>query len=111
MTRYMLTRTQYKRIKKMDHAQMSDWMHKFAATYYEKVKDKIKDDTVEIISRDYDITEKNDGSYISYEESVKYIKQALESVKGIGEKRASEFLKIYDELLDKAMKQNSKKDL
>lgn len=40
--------------------------------------------------------------YLSYEENKKYMKQALESVKGIGAKREQEFLNIYDELLGKA---------
>lgn len=103
MTTYMLTREQYKKIKKMDHKKLSDWLKRFADNYYEKMKNKIKDDTVEIISKDYDITEKSsDELYLSYEENKKYMKQALESVKGIGAKREQEFLNIYDELLGKA---------
>lgn len=103
MKPYIINREQYRKIKKMDHQQLSDWLRRFTKNYYEKVKGKIKQDTIEIISKDYDITEKSsDELYLSYEENKKYMKQALEGVKGIGAKREQEFLNIYDELLGKA---------
>lgn len=103
MKPYIINREQYRKIKKMDHQQLSDWLKRFTESYYEKVKSRIKDDTVEIISKDYEIKEKSgDDLYLSYEENKKYMKQALEGVKGIGAKREQEFLNIYDELLGKA---------
>ena len=81
--KYLLTREQYKKMKKMDHAQMDDWIRIFAANLNE------------------DNTKSNMEIFASFDEKNKRaIMTALENTKGIGEKIRSNFLENYD----KAMK-------
>ena len=79
----LLTRKQYKMIKKLDHAQMDEWIRIFAANLN---NDNMKN---------------NMDIFVSFDEkNRKAIMIALENTKGIGEKIRGNFLKNYD----KAMK-------
>ena len=81
--KYLLTREQYKRMKKMDHAQMDDFIRAF------------------VKNLDEDNAKNNVEIFVSFDEKNKRaIMMALESTKGIGEKIRSNFLENYD----KAMK-------
>ena len=81
--KYLLTREQYKRMKKMDHAQMDDFIRAF------------------VKNLDEDNAKNNVEIFVSFDEKNKRaIMTALESTKGIGEKIRSNFLENYD----KAMK-------
>ena len=79
----LLTRKQYKMIKKLDHIQMEDWIRTFAANLN---NDNMKNN-MEIFAN---FDEKNKKAIII----------ALENTKGIGEKIRVAFLENYD----KAMK-------
>ncbi len=81
--KYLFTREQYKRMKKMDHAQMDEWIR----TFVKNLDDDNMKNNVEI--------------FVSFDEKNKRaIMTALESTKGIGEKIRVAFLENYD----KAMK-------
>jgi hypothetical protein len=81
--KYLLTREQYKRMKKMDHAQMDDFIRAFVKNLNE------------------DNAKNNVEIFVSFDEKNKRaIMTALENTKGIGEKIRSNFLENYD----KAMK-------
>lgn len=81
--KYLLTREQYKRMKKMDHAQMDDFIRAF------------------VKNLDEDNAKNNVEIFVSFDEKNKRaIMTALENTKGIGEKIRSNFLENYD----KAMK-------
>ena len=79
----LLTRKQYKMIKKLDHIQMEDWIRTFAANLN---NDNMKNN-MEIFAN---FDEKNKRAIMT----------ALENTKGIGEKIRGNFLENYD----KAMK-------
>lgn len=81
--KYLFTREQYKRVKKMDHAQMDDWIRTFVKNLNE---DNMKSNMEIFVSFD--------------EKNKKAIIMALENTKGIGEKIRVAFLENYD----KAMK-------
>ena len=79
----LLTRKQYKMIKKLDHIQMEDWIR----TFVKNLDDDNMKNNVEI--------------FVSFDEKNKRaIMTALENTKGIGEKIRGNFLENYD----KAMK-------
>lgn len=81
--KYLTTREQYKKMKKMDHAQMDDFIRAF------------------VKNLDEDNTKNNVEIFVSFDEKNKRaIMTALENTKGIGEKIRSNFLENYD----KAMK-------
>lgn len=81
--KYLLTREQYKRMKKMDHAQMDDFIRAFVKNLNE------------------DNAKNNVEIFVSFDEKNKRaIMTALENTKGIGEKIRGNFLENYD----KAMK-------
>lgn len=81
--KYLLTREQYKKMKKMDHAQMDDFIRAF------------------VKNLDEDNAKNNVEIFVSFDEKNKRaIMTALESTKGIGEKIRVAFLENYD----KAMK-------
>ena len=79
----LLTRKQYKMIKKLDHIQMEDWIRTFAANLN---NDNMKNNMEIFASFD--------------DKNRKAIIMALENTKGIGEKIRVAFLENYD----KAMK-------
>ena len=81
--KYLFTREQYKKMKKMDHAQMDEWIRTFVKNLNE---DNMKSN-IEIFTT---FDEKNKLAIMT----------ALENTKGIGEKIRSNFLANYD----KAMK-------
>ena len=81
--KYLLTREQYKRMKKMYHAQMDYFIRAFVKNLNE------------------DNAKNNVEIFVSFDEKNKRaIMTALENTKGIGEKIRSNFLENYD----KAMK-------
>jgi len=81
--KYLLTREQYKRMKKMDHSQMDDFIRAF------------------VKNLDEDNAKNNVEIFVSFDEKNKRaIMTALENTKGIGEKIRVAFLENYD----KAMK-------
>ena len=81
--KYLFSREQYKKMKKMDHAQMDDWIRNF------------------VKNLDEDNMKSNMEIFVSFDEKNKRaIMTALENTKGIGEKIRSNFLENYD----KAMK-------
>ena len=81
--KYLLTREQYKKMKKMDHAQMDDFIRAF------------------VKNLDEDNAKNNVEIFVSFDEKNKRaIMTALENTKGIGEKIRGNFLENYD----KAMK-------
>lgn len=81
--KYLLTREQYKRMKKMDHSQMDDFIRAF------------------VKNLDEDNAKNNVEIFVSFDEKNKRaIMTALENTKGIGEKIRGNFLENYD----KAMK-------
>ena len=81
--KYLFTREQYKKIKKMDHAQMDDFIRAF------------------VKNLDDDNMKNNMEIFVSFDEkNKKAIIMALENTKGIGEKIRVAFLDNYD----KAMK-------
>ena len=83
----LLTRKQYKMIKKLDHIQMEDWIRTFAANLN---NDNMKNNM-----------ENNMEIFVSFDEkNRKAIMIALDNTKGIGEKIRVAFLENYD----KAMK-------
>nr|DAS80750.1 MAG TPA: hypothetical protein [Caudoviricetes sp.] len=81
--KYLFTREQYKKIKKMAHTQMDEWIR----TFVKNLDDDNMKNNVEI--------------FVSFDEKNKRaIMTALENTKGIGEKIRGNFLENYD----KAMK-------
>ena len=81
--KYLFTREQYKKMKKMDHAQMDEWIRTF------------------VKNLDDDNMKNNMEIFVSFDEkNKKAIIIALENTKGIGEKIRVAFLENYD----KAMK-------
>ena len=81
--KYIFSREQYKKMKKMDHAQMDDWIRNF------------------VKNLDEDNMKSNMEIFVSFDEkNRKAIMIALDNTKGIGEKIRVAFLENYD----KAMK-------
>ena len=81
--KYLFTREQYKKIKKMAHTQMDEWIR----TFVKNLNDDNMKNNMEI--------------FVSFDEkNKKAIIMALENTKGIGEKIRVAFLENYD----KAMK-------
>lgn len=80
--KYLLTREQYKRMKKMDHAQMDDFIRAF------------------VKNLDEDNAKNNVEIFVSFDEKNKRaIMTALENTKGIGEKIRGNFLENYDKAI------------
>ena len=81
--KYLLTREQYKRMKKMDHAQMDDFIRAFVKNLNE------------------DNAKNNVEIFVSFDEKNKRaIMTALENTKGIGEKIRNNFLENYDKAMN-----------
>lgn len=81
--KYLLTREQYKRMKKMDHAQMDDFIRAF------------------VKNLDEDNAKNNVEIFVSFDEKNKRaIMTALENTKGIGEKIRNNFLENYDKAMN-----------
>ena len=81
--KYLLTREQYKRMKKMDHAQMDDFIRAF------------------VKNLDEDNAKNNVEIFVSFDEKNKRaIMTALENTKGIGEKIRGNFLENYDKAMN-----------
>lgn len=76
--KYLLTRAQYKKIKKMDHGQMSDWAELLYKTAYENGKKSAEG--------------LNDAE----------LRDVLLSVKGIGEAKATAILNAVKLSVEKA---------
>ena len=87
----LLTRKQYKMIKKLDHIQMEDWIRTFAANLN---NDNMKNNMEIFVSFD--------------EKNKRAIMTALESTKGIGEKIRVAFLENYDKAINKIIKNDVK---
>lgn len=81
--KYLFTREQYKKIKKMDHAQMDDFIRAFVKNLDE---DNMKSN-IEIFTT---FDEKNKRAIMT----------ALENTKGIGEKIRNNFLENYDKAMN-----------
>jgi len=81
--KYLFTREQYKKIKKMDHAQMDDFIRVFVKNLDE---DNMKSN-IEIFTT---FDEKNKRAIMT----------ALENTKGIGEKIRNNFLENYDKAMN-----------
>ena len=80
--KYLTTREQYKKMKKMDHAQMDDFIRAFVKNLNE------------------DNAKNNVEIFVSFDEKNKRaIMTALENTKGIGEKIRSNFLENYDKAI------------
>ena len=79
----LLTRKQYKMIKKLDHIQMEDWIRTFAANLN---NDNMKNNMEIFVSFD--------------EKNKRAIMTALENTKGIGEKIRNNFLENYDKAMN-----------
>ena len=86
---YIITREQYKRIKKYDHAQMDSWIRQFAKN--------LSDDN-----------SKSNSKIMKEIEQIHNISilEALENTKGIGEKIRVNFLNNYNAALIKNTKSN-----
>lgn len=83
----LLTRKQYKMIKKLDHIQMEDWIRTFAANLN---NDNMKNNM-----------ENNMEIFVSFDEkNRKAIMIALDNTKGIGEKIRVAFLENYDKAMN-----------
>jgi len=81
--KYLLTREQYKRMKKMDHSQMDDFIRAF------------------VKNLDEDNAKNNVEIFVSFDEKNKRaIMTALENTKGIGEKIRVAFLENYDKAMN-----------
>jgi hypothetical protein len=81
--KYLLTREQYKRMKKMDHSQMDDFIRAF------------------VKNLDEDNAKNNVEIFVSFDEKNKRaIMTALENTKGIGEKIRNNFLENYDKAMN-----------
>ena len=81
--KYLLTREQYKKMKKMDHAQMDDFIRAF------------------VKNLDEDNAKNNVEIFVSFDEKNKRaIMTALENTKGIGEKIRGNFLENYDKAMN-----------
>lgn len=81
--KYLLTREQYKKMKKMDHAQMDDFIRAF------------------VKNLDEDNAKNNVEIFVSFDEKNKRaIMTALENTKGIGEKIRNNFLENYDKAMN-----------
>lgn len=81
--KYLLTREQYKRMKKMDHSQMDDFIRTF------------------VKNLDEDNAKNNVEIFVSFDEKNKRaIMTALENTKGIGEKIRNNFLENYDKAMN-----------
>ena len=87
----LLTRKQYKMIKKLDHIQMEDWIRTFAANLN---NDNMKNNMEMFVSFD--------------EKNRKAIMIALDNTKGIGEKIRVAFLENYDKAINKIIKNDVK---
>ena len=81
--KYLFTREQYKKMKKMDHDQMDEWIRTVVANLNE---DNMKNNMEIFVSFD----EKNKRAIIT----------ALENTKGIGEKIRVAFLENYDKAMN-----------
>lgn len=87
----LLTRKQYKMIKKLDHIQMEDWIRTFAANL------------------NNDNMENNMEIFVSFDEkNRKAIMIALDNTKGIGEKIRVAFLENYDKAINEIIKNDVK---
>jgi len=81
--KYLFSREQYKKMKKMDHAQMDDWIRNF------------------VKNLDEDNMKSNMEIFVSFDEKNKRaIMTALENTKGIGEKIRGNFLENYDKAIN-----------
>lgn len=81
--KYLFTREQYKKMKKMDHAQMDEWIRTF------------------VKNLDDDNMKNNMEIFVSFDEkNKKAIIIALENTKGIGEKIRVAFLENYDKAMN-----------
>lgn len=87
----LLTRKQYKMIKKLDHIQMEDWIRTFAADLN---NDNMKNNMEMFVSFD--------------EKNRKAIMIALDNTKGIGEKIRVAFLENYDKAINEIIKNDVK---
>lgn len=87
----LLTRKQYKMIKKLDHIQMEDWIRTFAANLN---NDNMKNNMEMFVSFD--------------EKNRKAIMTALDNTKGIGEKIRVAFLENYDKAINEIIKNDVK---
>lgn len=87
----LLTRKQYKMIKKLDHIQMEDWIRTFAANLN---NDNMKNNMEIFVSFD--------------EKNRKAIMIALDNTKGIGEKIRVAFLENYDKAINEIIKNDVK---
>jgi|GEM_PF-1857543 hypothetical protein len=87
----LLTRKQYKMIKKLDHIQMEDWIRTFAANLN---NDNMKNNMEIFVSFD--------------EKNRKAIMIALDNTKGIGEKIRVAFLENYDKTINEIIKNDVK---
>jgi hypothetical protein len=87
----LLTRKQYKMIKKLDHIQMEDWIRTFAANLN---NDNMKNNMEIFVSFD--------------EKNRKAIMIALDNTKGIGEKIRVAFLETYDKAINEIIKNDVK---
>nr|DAM45337.1 MAG TPA: hypothetical protein [Caudoviricetes sp.] len=87
----LLTRKQYKMIKKLDHIQMEDWIRTFAANLN---NDNMKNNMEMFVSFD--------------EKNRKAIMIALDNTKGIGEKIRVAFLENYDKAINEIIKNDVK---
>lgn len=87
----LLTRKQYKMIKKLDHTQMEDWIRTFAANLN---NDNMKNNMEIFVSFD--------------EKNRKAIMIALDNTKGIGEKIRVAFLENYDKAINEIIKNDVK---
>ena len=87
----LLTRKQYKMIKKLDHIQMEDWIRTFAANLN---NDNMKNNMEIFVSFD----EKNRKASMI----------ALDNTKGIGEKIRVAFLENYDKAINEIIKNDVK---
>lgn len=87
----LLTRKQYKMIKKLDHTQMEDWIRTFAANLN---NDNMKNNMEIFVSFD--------------DKNRKAIMIALDNTKGIGEKIRVAFLENYDKAINEIIKNDVK---
>ena len=81
--KYLFTREQYKKIKKMDHAQMDD----FIRVFVKNLNENNMKSNIEIFTT---FDEKNKRAIMT----------ALENTKGIGEKIRNNFLENYDKAMN-----------
>lgn len=81
MKPYVITRSQYKKIKKLDHQEMSEFFERFIKNYIRATNQNTTD-------------EWNKATDFHKECMI----ETLKNVKGIGEKRQAEFVEKYNEI-------------